>query len=204
MIPPEDITRFQRESLGRGPLGIAILHSLRNDSGTETLIKDDLLTAPQRCRLLRNRTLKWINLQEDQPGEQLNAVDPFLGGMATSSPYGENKDPEVYAWQANLLRNSCPVSLLEFRRRSDFTRERLKYLLSHTAQLLQTPAAKGNNLRILATELSSTFSEFCALRGCSLAWQDVETGDAELMSRAATALLELGIHKKVSNAENDT
>jgi hypothetical protein len=48
MIPPEDITRFQRESLGRVLLGVAIFHSFRNDLGTETLIKDDLLTAPQR------------------------------------------------------------------------------------------------------------------------------------------------------------
>ena len=150
---------------------------------------------------MHNWALRWIDLHEDHVGERLNAVDPFLGGLAASSPYGENEDPEVYAWQANALRSSCPVSLLEFRRRCDFTRERLKYLLSNTAQLLQTPAAKGNNLRILATALASTFSEFCALRGCSLAWQDVQTGDSELMSRAANALLELGIHQ---NAENDT
>jgi hypothetical protein len=168
------------------------------------LYKAQAIISLQRCRLLRNRALKWINLHEDQPGEQLNAVDPFLGGMAASSPSGGNEDPEAYAWQADALRSSCPVSLLEFRRRCDFTRERLKYLLSHTARLLQTPAAKGNNLRILATELSSAFSEFCALRGCLLAWQDVETGDTELMSRAANALLELGIREKASNAENDT
>jgi hypothetical protein len=153
---------------------------------------------------LHNRVLKWIDLHEDQARETLNAVDPFLGGMAASSPSGRNEDPEAHAWQTNVLRDSCPISLLEFRRRSDFARDRLKYLLSNTAQLLQTPAAKGNNLRILGTALASTFSEFCALRGCSLAWQDVQTGDAELMSRAANALLEIAIREKASNAENDT
>jgi hypothetical protein len=187
------------------PLHLAVsCLAVRSSEATEMFINISFPPLAQRCRLLRNRALKWINLHEDQLGEQLNAVDPFLGGMAASSPSGGNEDPEVYAWQANAFRRSSPVSLLEFRRRSDFTRERLKYLLSHTAPLLQAPATKGNNLRILGTELASTFSAFCALRGCSLAWQDVETGDAELMSRAATALLELGIREKASNAENDT
>ena len=96
------------------------------------------------------------------------------------------------------------MSLLEFRRRCDFTRERLKQLLNNTARLLQTPAAKGNDLRILATALASAFSEFCALRGCSLAWQDVQAEDAELMSRVANALRELGKHEKAGDGESDT
>jgi len=186
------------------PLHLAVsCLAVRSSEATEMFINISFPPLAQRCRLLRNRALKWINLHEDQLGEQLNAVDPFLGGMAASSPSGGNEDPEVYAWQANALRSSCPVSLLEFRRRSDFTRERLKYLLSRTAQLLQTPAAKGNNLRILATELSSTFSEFCALRGCSLAWQDVQAEDAELVSRTANALHQLDRHQKASELEND-
>lgn len=152
---------------------------------------------------MHNRALKWIDLHEDHTREQLNAVDPFLGGMAASSPSGANEDPEVYAWQANALGSACPVSLLEFRRKCDFTRERLNNLLSDTARLLQAPAAKGNDLRILATALASAFSEFCALRGSSLAWQDVQAEDAELVSRTANALHQLGQHQKASELEND-
>jgi len=152
---------------------------------------------------MHNRALRWIDLHEDHTREQLNAVDPFLGGIAASSPLGEHEDSEAYAWQTNVLQSSCPMSLLEFRRRCDFTRERLKQLLNNTARLLQTPAEKGNDLRILATALASAFSEFCALRGCSLAWQDVQAEDAELVSRTANALHQLGRHQKASELEND-
>lgn len=186
------------------PLHLAVsCLAVRSSEVTEMFINISFPPLAQRCRLLHNRALRWIDLHEDHTREQLNAVDPFLSGMAASSPLGEHEDSEVYAWQTNALRSSCPVSLLEFRRRCDFTRVRLKYLLSHTAQLLQTPAAKGNDLRILATALASAFSELCALRGCSLAWQDVQAEDAELVSRAANALHQLGLHQEASELEND-
>lgn len=153
---------------------------------------------------MRKELRRWIDLHENQGITTLSEDGLFPGGMAASSPWGEFDDPEVRGWQRIAHLTSAPTSLAEFKRRFDFARQRLVRILNTTESLLRKPKLKCDVLSPLMSELSAAFSEFCSLRGVPLAWQDIQTGDAELISRATTALLEIGIREKASNAENDT
>jgi hypothetical protein len=150
---------------------------------------------------MHERTWGWISLHEEQPRNELNAANPFLGGMATSSPLGDLGDDRDGAWGLHPGGGVRNQSLHEFCDRAEFTRSRLALLVDVAEALPKWSGATANSVGEMLSELSVLHSEFHSLRGSPHAWQNIYAGDAMLMARATRALHELlelqqGIHAK--------
>jgi hypothetical protein len=142
---------------------------------------------------LHNRVLKWIDLHEAHGRNRLSEVDPFPDCMATSSPFGDFGDGDIELW-GTLSRGRIPAeSPLEFRDRAEFIRCRLTMLLKTVEAFPKPPPMSTNGVANVLPELRVLYSDFRSLRNSPLAWQSIDAGDAQLLSKAATALRESGI-----------
>jgi len=146
-----------------------------------------------RWWLLHNWALRWIYLHEEHVREQLNAVNPFLGGIAASSPFGDFGEGEIESCGTHSRGRIPAESLLAFRDRAEFIRCRLTMLLKTIEVYSRLPATQSHDVLNVLPELCVLYSHFRSLRNSPPAWQSIHTEDTQLLSRAETALAKHGL-----------
>jgi hypothetical protein len=140
---------------------------------------------------LHNQALRRINLHEDRVRETLSEADRFQGSVAASSPLGEHGDWEVHAWQQSCQRHVHSMSPTEVRDLVAFSRHRLRRLLESVEKALGAPQSAAGNPDGLRAALEVAYSEFRRLRSSPVGWQDVQTGDGELVLESENVLRRL-------------
>lgn len=133
---------------------------------------------------MHNRAFQWINLHEDHSTNQLDAVDPFFGSIAASSPLGALDDREASDYELALWQRLRVQSLDHYRRHVELLRARMQHALCVVESFRQSPRPCAADLERALSELRAITAAFCALYGSPFAWQNIHSGDSELIARA--------------------
>jgi hypothetical protein len=137
---------------------------------------------------MTSRAWEWNDLHEDHMREKLSEVDPFQARIAASSPYGVSDDLEFQVWKHNVENGLRPRSLEKFQERAQFLRHRLREALNFVEPLCQSLTSPVKSLETRLPQLQAAYCEFLAFRRSPLAWQDLHSEDAQLLSKAAILL----------------
>lgn len=100
----------------------------------------------------------------------------------------QEEDPEAYAWDHKCHQYAVAPSLPHFRAHIEMIRYRMRRLL---AAVELTPTSQ--NLFFLLPTLRATHAELRSLLESPCAWQDIHAADAELISRAESALRKINV-----------